>query len=242
MFVEGTLRWQVTEDCPWDLLVALAVRELAGLHGRVEPALPRLEPTVLPVLHSGRAEAVGGRGASAPVPRTRPAPLIHPARPTGRPAAPAADADAPREDGAAALARQWEAWFEVAADRHRRLTAPLLRPPHFEAFDRVIELQDAVIAHYDAAAGWATARHAEYLVDSAEHHAGHAADIVDVVREREHELRRQAGYFRLDIDVLPLAEKGTWIVGPHTVVVSASLRNDSVAFRDWLRPLVAALV
>lgn len=242
MFVEGTLRWQVTEDCPWDLLVALAVRELAGLDGRVEPALPRVEPAVVPVLQSRRTEAADGRGTSAPVQRARPAPVIHPARPAGRPAAPAADAGGPGDDRIAALARQWEAWFEVAADRHRRLTAPLLLPPHFAAFDRVIELQDAVIAHFDAAAGWATARHAEYLADSAEHHARRAADIVDVVREREHELRRQAGYFRLDIDVLPLAEKGTWIVGPHTVVVSASLRNDSVAFRDWLRPLVAALV
>ena len=70
-------------------------------------------------------------------------------------------------------------------------------------------------------------------------------DILGRVRslvEREHELRRQAGYFRLDLDVLPLAEKGAWIVGPHTVVVSATLRDDSQALRAWLRPLVTALV
>ncbi|WP_431247304.1 hypothetical protein [Leifsonia xyli] len=218
MFVEGTLRWQVTEDCPWDLLMALAIRDLAGLGDRVTPVLPGLDPAVSPALQTRRRES-----ADRPV-RTHPVPLA------GR---------APGEDS---LAHQWQAWFEVAADRHRRVAAPLLRPPHFEAFDRAIDLQDAVLAHYEAAAGWAADRHAEYVAASAAHHARRAADIVEVVREREHELRRQAGYFRLDIDVLPLAAKGAWIVGPHTVVISATMRDDSAAFRDWLRPLVAALV
>jgi hypothetical protein len=233
MFVEGTLRWQVTEDCPWDLLMALAIRDLAGLGGRVQPALPRLEPAVSPVLQTHPAEQADGRMRM----RMRPAPL------GGSRSAHAGEAiDGDGDSRTDALARQWQAWFDVAADRHRRQNAPLLRPPHFEAFDRAIELQDAVIAHYDAAAGWTAERHADYVSASADYHARRAADIVDVVREREHELRRQAGYFRLDIDVLPLAEKGAWIVGPHTVVISATLRDDSAAFRDWLRPLVAALV
>lgn len=231
MFVEGTLRWQVTEDCPWDLLMALAVRDLTGIGGMVEPALPRMEPAVAPALQASRTQPADGR--------TR----ARPASPIGSRPARAAGSGARSPGGtAASLAAQWQAWFEVVSDRHRRLGAPVLHPPHFEAFDRAIELQDAVIAHYDAAAGWAAARHADYVAASADYHARRAADIVDVVREREHELRRQAGYFRLDLDVLPLAEKGAWIVGPHTVVISASLRDDSAAFRDWLRPLVAALV
>jgi hypothetical protein len=231
MFVEGTLRWQVTEDCPWDLLMALAVRDLAGLAGRVQPRLPALHPAVRPAFSRTAGPGDG---------RTRTSSLPRPESSRGRTARPAPDAtDAAPADP---LAEQWQAWFEVASDRHRRLTAPLLHPPHFEAFDRAIDLQDAVIAHYAAAVGWAQARHAEYVASSVEQHARRAADIVDVVREREHELRRQAGYFRLDLDVLPLAEKGAWIVGPHTVVISASLREDSAAFRDWLRPLVAALV
>ncbi|MDR6970293.1 hypothetical protein [Leifsonia shinshuensis] len=231
MFVEGTLRWQVTEDCPWDLLMALAVRDLAGLSDRVRPTLPALDPAVSPAL---RPQRTGGPDRRM---RTRPVPLGGPAR-----SQPHGDEPAEGTDASDPLARQWQAWFEVAADRHRRLTAPLLQPPHFEAFDRAIDLQDAIITHYDAAAGWAAERHAEYVRSSAQNHAQRAADIVDVVHEREHELRRQAGYFRLDIDVLPLAEKGAWIVGPHTVAISATMRDDSVAFRDWLRPLVAALV
>ena len=65
---------------------------------------------------------------------------------------------------------------------------------------------------------------------------------MDVVRNREHVLRRQAGSFRLDMCIMPLAAKGAWIVAPHTVVVSQSLRNDPVAFRDWFTPIVNVLV
>ncbi|QNE34445.1 hypothetical protein [Leifsonia shinshuensis] len=208
MFVEGTLRWQVTEDCPWDLLIALALRDLVGLDNTLEPALPRVSPAVVPALH-GAPERGGGAATLA-----------------------ARDV----------LETQWHALFERAADREHRPLTPLLQPPHFTALDRAIELQDIVLAQHETAARWARERRAEYARASIEHHATRAADIVDVVHEREHDLRRQAGYFRLDIDVLPLAERGAWIVGPHTVVVSASLRDDSRAFRDWFRPLVAALV
>ncbi len=207
MFVEGTLRWQVTEDCPWDLLIALALRDLAGLGAGVAHTLPRVAPAVVPVLQGG---AGGGRAA------------------------------APAHQGA--LSAQWDALFDAAADREHRPLTPLLQPPHFAALDRALELQDFVLAHHEAAARWASDRHAEYARASLEQHARRAADIVDVVHEREHDLRRQAGYFRLDIDVLPLAETGAWIVGPHTIVVSSTLRDDSRAFRAWFRPLVAALV
>lgn len=207
MFVEGTLRWQVTEDCPWDLLIALALRDLAGLGAGVAHALPAVAPALVPVLQGG----VGGGHAAAPALR-------------------------------GALTAQWDALFDAAADREHRPLTPLLQPPHFAALDRALELQDFVLAHHEAAARWAREQHAEYARVSVEQHARRAADIVDVVHEREHDLRRQAGYFRLDIDVLPLAETGAWIVGPHTIVVSTSLRDDSRAFRAWFRPLVAALV
>jgi hypothetical protein len=215
MLVEGTLRWQVTEDCPWDLLMAIALRDLAGLHGVGQPELPRGVPAVVPALHPAAGRL----------------PLGAPAR---LPSAPAADRGS--------VEQQWMAFFAVAADRLRRPPTSLLHPPHFEALDRAIELQDLVIEHYDDAAAWSRDRHAEYARASLERHARRAADIVEVVHHREHELRRQAGYFRLDLYVLPLAEPGAWIVGPHTVVVSASMRDDTDAFRDWFTPVVDVLV
>ena len=215
MFVEGTLRWQVTEDCPWDLLMALALRDLAGLTAVERPAIPRVFPPVVHVMHPA--------SGSHPLPR------------------PTVQGHASTPDRAA-RADQWRAWWEFSLQRERRPIVSQLRPPHFEVFDRAIELQDLVTEHYEEALAWTVERHAEYARLSLLQHSRRAADIVDVVRDREHELRRQAGYFRLDIYVLPLAEPGAWIVAPHTVVVSTSLRDDSVAFRDWFAPVIAALV
>jgi hypothetical protein len=215
MFVEGTLRWQVTEDCPWDLLMALALRDLAGLTRVERPPIPRVFPPVARAMHPA--------SGSQPV------------------APPTVQAQVAKQDRAA-LAEQWRAWWELSLQRERRPIVSQLRPPHFEVFDRAIELQDLVTEHYEEAFAWTAERHAEYAQLSLLQHSRRAADIVDVVRDREHELRRQAGYFRLDINVLPLAESGAWIVAPHTVVVSTSLRDDSSAFRDWFAPVIAALV
>jgi hypothetical protein len=142
----------------------------------------------------------------------------------------------------AILAAQWLAWWERTARRELRPLSTTLQPPHFTAFDRELELQDLVIMHYQDALAWTIARHKEYSETSALRHATRAKDIVEIVHNREHELRRQAGYFRLDISVLPLASPGAWIIAPNSVVVSQSFRDDSAAFRAWFTPVVAALV
>ena len=208
MFVEGTLRWQVTEDSPWDLLLALCLRDLGGLAGIGAPSIPAVAPT--PV------------GTAAPVA-------------AGRTLAPVAV-------DSAVLAEQWTDWWTQLLDRHRRPIVSSVQPPHFSAFDRTLELRDLVIQHYDDAVAWTEERFREYTEATERTHAARAADIVQVVRDREHDLRRQAAYFRLDLVILPLAQPGAWIVGPDTVVVAASLRADSAAFRAWFTPLVEALV
>ncbi|MGN6125996.1 MAG: hypothetical protein ACTHON_05485 [Humibacter sp.] len=220
MLVEGTLRWRVTEDCPLDLLVALCLRDLAGLDGVGDPPLPPVVPAVQrePAVH--RLLAVAPRQPS--------------------PSAVGAQIG----DESPTLADEWTRWWRRSVVRMNAVASwsTLFVPPHFAAFDRELELQDLVIARFADAVAWSNARRAEYLADDLAHHADYSAEIVDVVRTREHELRRQAGSFRLDIEALPLAEKGAWVVGPDTVVISWSLRDDRAAFREWFEPLVAALV
>lgn len=209
MFVEGTLRWQVTEDCPYDLLVALCLRDLAGMHVGT-PELPRVVPGVARV-HQGQGIARMVRSD-------------------------------PLRGDRSELARQWESWWQRIVPRLARPLVSDLQPPHFAAFDRTLALQDLIIELYEDAAAWADAQLAEYTVQAERDHAQRSRDIVEVVHEREHLMHRQSGSFRLDLAVLPVAEKGAWIVGPDAVVVSSSLREDSPAFRAWLRALVTALV
>lgn len=223
MFVEGTLRWQVTEDCPWDLLMALCLRDLAGLEGVGDPPLPPVAPAAEPVMSIAGIESQARTG---PASRRRQKQTRAESTMSGTPS----------------VNEQWLAWWSVEAVREQRPVTSLLQPPHFAAFDRALELQDLIAQYYDDAYLWTAQRHEEYVRSSAERHAQRAADIVDVVRAREHELRRQAGYFRLDIAVLPLAEPGAWVVAPNSVVISQSLRDESAAFRQWFTPLVDALV
>lgn len=217
MLVEGTLRWRVTEDCPLDLLVGLCLRDLAELGPVGEPVLPAVVPAV-------RRRPVPSRVRVSAVPAPSP---------------PARSPDPPQQ-----LGEEWSRWWRRAVVRANAVASwsTMFQPPHFAAFDRELALQDFVIERFQDAFAWAHERRAEYVADDLAHHAEYSADIVDVVRGREHELRRQAGSFRLDIEVLPLAEPGAWVVGPDTVVISRSVRDDHAAFRAWLTPLVVALV
>ncbi|GAB3608184.1 hypothetical protein GCM10027414_03090 [Humibacter ginsengiterrae] len=216
MLVEGTLRWRVTEDCPLDLLIGLCLRDLAGLAGVGDPVLPAVVPAVQrqPVPHRVLASAAS------------------------------ASWDASQPDPSAQLGEEWTHWWRRAVVQANAVGSwsTVFLPPHFAAFDRELALQDLVIERFQDAVAWARERRAEYVADDLAHHLQYSADIVDIVREREHDVRRQAGSFRLDIEALPLAEPGAWVVGPDTVVVSWSLRDDHAAFRRWFEPLVAALV
>ncbi|SEC59148.1 hypothetical protein SAMN04489806_3296 [Paramicrobacterium humi] len=197
MLIEGTLRWEVTEDCPWDLLLALGLRDLAGLDAVCEEDVPRGIPDI------GRISTSGIDMAQ--------------------------------------LEAQWRGWWAGLIRRETRPFISQVRPPHFAVFDRALELQELVYRGYDRAMGWAKLRRFEYLrAVERRHHP--LEDVYRMVQQRQFELRRQSSSFRLDLTVLPVARTGAWVVAPDTVVVSESLRDDASAFRDWLHPVVIALV
>lgn len=197
MLVEGTIRWQVTEDCPWDLLLALALRDLAGLADECSPEIPLGVPGI------GRIDTAGIDRAQ--------------------------------------LAAQWRGWWAGIVPLETRPFITEVSPPHFATFDRALDLQEAMYRGYDRAIEWARQRRFEYLsaVEKREHPL---ADVYGLVQRRQFELRRQSTSFRLDLAILPVAEKGAWVEAPDTIVVSESLRDDAEQFREWLLPLVIALV
>lgn len=204
MLVEGTIRWQVTEDCPWDVLLALALRDLAGLAGECAETIPPVHPAPVPV--------------------------------------PAALADGALEGiDRVALAAQWRGWWAGIILRETRPFMSPVRPPHFEVFDRALELQELLYRHYDAAMRWSIDRHAEYE-RSVRQRGSSLPAIYRLVQRRQLQLRRQSNSFRVDLTVLPLSHYGGWVVAPDTIVVSSSLRDDPEAFQAWFEPIVEALV
>jgi hypothetical protein len=198
MLVEGTIRWQVVEDAPWDLLVLLCLRDMTGIAGMLTDPLPPVDP----------------------LPRREPE----------------------RDPGSASeLALQWQATWDRHVAQLRPSTARDFTPPHFPAFDRALEMQDALWRGFEAADRWALDRMREHAV--AERRRGAKAPVLaQLVLDREQEIHRRTTSFRLDLLVLPVAGRGGWVVGPGTVAVSAALRSDDEAFRRWMVPVIASLV
>jgi hypothetical protein len=242
MLVEGTIRWQVTEDCPWDVLLALALRDLAGLTGECAETIPPVHPAPVPTMgrrrptESGRQSSEplnGGDGAGSELEAG---------------SRPGADLDGGSRPGAdldgidrVALAAQWRGWWAGIILRETRPFMSPVRPPNFEVFDRALELQELLYRHYDAAMRWSIDRHAEYE-RSVRQRGSSLPAIYRLVQRRQLQLRRQSNSFRVDLTVLPLAQYGGWVVAPDTIVVSASLRDDPDAFQAWFEPIVEALV
>jgi hypothetical protein len=205
--------WRVTEDSPTDLLIALYLRDAAGLLPAGDPQLPPIEPVFAP------RPVLSAHGALAPRPSVDPLP----------------------QERFDALRTQWEAWWRrlvLPADRPKQWE---LEPPEFRPFDRSPELQQLLRERFPDARLWAGRRHEEFVEAAVEriHRGDHDINAVVVASERE--LGRRAEPFHLDVIVLPVAEADIWIIGPSSIVVSTRLRNDSPAFRDAVAPLVHAL-
>jgi hypothetical protein len=211
--------WQVTEDSPTDLLIALYLRDAAGLLPVGHPVLPPIEPSLAPLPSRTPRESLATGQFPAPSPTLEPLPQA-------------------RFDE---LRKEWEAWWG-------RLVRPTgyprfweLEPPEFTAFADSPELRQLLRERFREARRWAGRRHEEFGDAAVEriHRGDHDVNAVVVACERE--LGRRAEPFHLDVLVLPLADSDIWVIGPSVIVVSTRLRNDSPAFRDALTPLVHAL-
>ncbi len=192
--------WRVAEDAPTDLLIALYLRDAAGL----APAgsLPAIEPSVAPPF-SDRYEPAPGR--------------------------------------IDALHAEWTAWWQrllAPADRPKFWN---LEPPTFDEFEHEPELRQLLMARFQVARRWAGTQHEAFGDASVLRIQQGEYDINGVVVACERSLGRKAEAFALDLAVLPLAERGIWIVGPNRLVVTTSLRADSGAFREAMAPIIAAV-
>jgi hypothetical protein len=209
--------WQVTEDSPTDLLIALYLRDAAGLLPAGDPLLPPIDPAFAP------------QAVFAPQPAPQPA------------LAPRPSAETLPQDRFDALRTQWEAWWRrlVRPVRYPKLWD--LEPPGFDAFADSPELRQLLRERFREARKWAGRRHEEFGTAAVEriHHGDH--DVNAVVVACESELGRRAEPFHLEVLVLPVAERDVWIIGPSSIVVSTRLRDDSPAFREAIAPLVHAL-
>lgn len=157
-----------------------------------------------------------------------------------------APAGEPREfDRAPGLERQWRAFWELTVEPQAHPSpVPLELVDGFdmlvalptEGFD---ELQAAILPHGPDAVAFARRAHERYraALGSGSSYRAYASAIA----QHERVVGRRAHSFELNVQVLPLTQRGVWWIGSLTVAVTDGLRGDVAAFDSAIAPVIADL-
>lgn len=148
-------------------------------------------------------------------------------------------------DRAPGLERQWRAFWELTVEPQAHPSpVPLDLVDGFdmlvalptEGFD---ELQAAVLPHGPDAVAFARKAHDRYragLGTSSSYRA-----YASAIAQHERVVGRRAHSFELNVQVLPLTQRGVWWIGSLTVAVTDGLRGDVAAFDSAIAPVIADL-
>src|SRR5215831_5793137 len=176
MQLAGTQSWRMACDEPRLLVLALYVRDAAGLDAAADPPVARLQP------------AVAGAGDAAPEAAAAQWTAWWSHLVAREPAVQRGVEDA--GGGMESL--------RILADHHRGFG-----PPGFEALRDSPELAELVSRHFAAAQAWSEERTREFFQRTVDPTRAHVE--AEVVREAEWLLGRRARPFRLQVSILPVA-------------------------------------
>ncbi|MGF3057517.1 zinc-binding alcohol dehydrogenase [Microbacterium sp. YY-01] len=150
------------------------------------------------------------------------------------------------EEPDAALAAQWLTYWNMTIEPRAHVSHGPLEL--VDGFDTLVALPVEGAEELRAA----IEPHAEEVVAFAQHHHSVYASAVgagassyrayaSAIAGFERNTARRALSFELNVQVLPLTQRGIWWVGALTVAVTDSLRRDVAAFDDAIRPIIAEL-
>jgi hypothetical protein len=151
------------------------------------------------------------------------------------------------EDDQALLERQWrEYWAMTVEPQAHPSPVPL---ELVDEFDTLIalpagtadELRAAITPHADAALAYAREFSNRYRRDAEAKPGVSYRAYAGAIAEHERRVGRRAHSFELNVQVLPLAQRGVWWIGSLTVAVTDGLRGDVVAFDAAIHPIIAEL-
>jgi hypothetical protein len=149
------------------------------------------------------------------------------------------------EEAQALLERQWrEYWAMTVEPQAHPSPVPLELVDGFETMlalptDGADVLRSAVIPHAPEALAFAQSAHARYRKDAGSGTAYRA--YASAIAEHERQVGRRAHSFELNVQVLPLLQRGVWWIGSLTVAVTDGLRGDVAAFDSAIHPIIAEL-
>ena len=149
------------------------------------------------------------------------------------------------EENQALLERQWrEYWAMTVEPQAHPSPVPLELVEGFETMlalptDGADVLRSAIIPHASEALAFAQSAHARYRKDAGSGTAYRA--YASAIAEHERQVGRRAHSFELNVQVLPLTQRGVWWIGSLTVAVTDGLRGDVAAFDAAIHPIIAEL-
>jgi hypothetical protein len=154
----------------------------------------------------------------------------------------APDDDAPDDD----LEREWRTYWEMTVEP---VTHPSSTPLELvDGFDTIValpavgadRLRAAIAPHAEEVLRYAREaqrRYARSVSGTGDPYRAYAAALA----EFERETGRRAHSFELNVQVLPLTQRGIWRIGAFSVAVTDSLRHDPVDFDKAIKPIIAEL-
>jgi hypothetical protein len=150
------------------------------------------------------------------------------------------------EDLQALLERQWRAYWAMTVEPQAH---PSPEPLDLvDGFNTLLALpasagalRAAIEPHAAAAVAFARQAHDRYSSDASAKPGVSYRAYASAIAEHERQVGRRAHSFELNVQVLPLAQRGVWWIGSLTVAVTDGLRGDVVAFDAAIHPIIAEL-
>lgn len=151
-------------------------------------------------------------------------------------------------DAPAALEAQWMTYWQMTVEPQANPSPGPLEL--IEPFGTLValpqtgaeELRAAIEPYAAAALEFAQAEHERY-VEVMHRPTGDDAyrAYANAISEFERAAGRRAHSFDLNVQVLPLSQRGVWWIGELTIAVTDGLRRDVAAFDAAIRPIIAEL-
>ena len=151
------------------------------------------------------------------------------------------------EEAQALLERQWrEYWAMTVEPTAHPSPVPL---ELVDGFGTLVALpaagsevlRTAITPFAAEALAFSQSAHERYRKDSAAKPGVSYRAYASAIAEHERQVGRRAHSFELNVQVLPLTQRGVWWIGSLTIAVTDGLRGDVVAFDAAIHPIIAEL-
>jgi hypothetical protein len=145
------------------------------------------------------------------------------------------------------LAYQWNNWWQQLLSEYLQNPRELDKnkgyySPEFAALESTPELRQCAQICRREAATWINARKHELILEAQLNMSPSFSFVRDVIRAFTQQSNQKKNLFRLYIAALPIQGKHAWLLAKDRAIVGRELARDPVAWREWLSPIIAALL